>query len=322
MVEDAVGWWIQEFDPRQSLHASDFQDVLDEVSRKVLKAMDREERTELDDEDRNFISRRVRKMVRGFLDQYEAERTKPTRFKRGERIVCRLGGERPWASGSVAGINVDRPEDPSGPKLPYVVKIDPPQPRLISVPHDINDLCRAEVCFGQRAGALWFTLFCMPSKPCAAKRRFDLGEAVVVAVEDESSEYSVWAAGKIVEVDYRVTEDARALMPEADWAAWAADSSTPGLVPYKVKLDSSGGHVLVHRDEHWLVRDPALQRPGVRQSAATFKGTAATSLTRLERRHKGDYTWEAIDHMTRRVRPCEAPSDGEHSDGCDCDCCG
>ena len=36
--------------------------------------------------------------------------------------------------------------------LPYVVKIDPPNSRLVSVPMDDNKVVRAEVCFGQRAG--------------------------------------------------------------------------------------------------------------------------------------------------------------------------
>ena len=98
-------------------------------------------------------------------------------------------------------------------------------------------------------------------------------------------------------------------------------------MPYRVELDS-GGKVLVHRDEHWLVRDLALQPAGPRQlppdAAAEQqqkKGTvAAMSVVRIERRHKGDYTFEAVDHQTRRVRPCEPPSDDEHSDGCDCGC--
>ena len=86
-------------------------------------------------------------------------------------------------------------------------------------------------------------------------------------------------------------------------------------MPYKVALDS-GSRVLVHRDEHWLVRDLALQPPGSRQDAR-----GARALTRLETRHKGDYTFEAVDHLTRRVRPCPAPESDEEEHGDDCICC-
>ena len=161
LVVDEVGAHIQMNDQDQLLRSGDLQDVLDTVTTKVLKVMAEDERTTLDEEDRAFIARRVRKMVSACLDDYEAERTKPTRYYRGERVVCRLGGDRPWASGVVASVNEEDPADPTGQaKLPYVVKIDPPTSRLVSVPKDDYDLCRAECCFGQRAGALWFTLFC------------------------------------------------------------------------------------------------------------------------------------------------------------------
>lgn len=307
-----MGEQIQFSDPQQLLRAGDFQHVLDEVTDKVLGVMQDDKRDELDSEDRAFIGRRVHKMVMHYLQQYEAERSKPTRYKRAERVVCRLGGDRQWASGSIAAVNEDNPEDPMGPKLPYVVKLDPPS-RLISVPKDDYDLCRAEVCFGQRAGALYFTLFCLPpiKQPANAKRRFDVGERVACAVEDETDDYSIWAAGTVLEVNYSVEKDATALLPQRDWEGDAS------IIPYRVQLDT-GSRVLVHRDEHWLVRDLALQAVGPRQAQ---KGSRA--LTRLVKRHCGDYTFEAIDHMTRQVRPCAPPDSDdekeEHDD--DCLCC-
>ena len=148
-------------------------------------------------------------------------------------------------------------------------------------------------------------------------RRFASGERVACAIEDESNDYSVWAAGTVRDVDYSIQEDAAALDPERDF------TGARGVVPYRVELDT-GGMVLVHRDEHWLVRDLELQSPGPRQLPAgeSPRESFASSLTRLERRHKGgmDAKWEAIDHMTRQVRDCEPPSEDEHSDGCDCGC--
>ena len=34
-----------------------------------------------------------------------------------------------------------------------------------------------------------------------------------------------------------------------------------------------------------------------------------------------DYTFEAVDHLTRRVRPCPAPESDEEEHGDDCMCC-
>jgi hypothetical protein len=68
--------------------------------------------------------------------------------------------------------------------------------------------------------------------------------------------------------------------------------------------------VLVHRDEHWLIRDLALQPEGPRQAA---DGTRA--LKRLEKRPKAKSDdadeWEAIDHMTRQVRSIAIPDSDE-----------
>ena len=110
-------------------------------------------------------------------------------------------------------------------------------------------------------------------------------------------------------------------MQEPNGKKTPIESSPLVADPHAGALDS-GGEVLVHRDEHWLVRDLALQSRGPRQVPIGSGTKVANCLTRLERRHKGDYTWEAVDHMTRRVRPCEAPSDDEHGDDCDgCEKC-
>ena len=303
-------------DPRQKLRGGDFQDVLEECAEQVSKVMLQEQRTELAYDDREFIAQHVWKMVKSYLKQYGQERTRP-RFRRGERVVCKVGGERKWAGGIITTVDQADPEDVTGcSALPYIVKVDPPQVRLISVSKDDYDICRAEVCFGQRAGAMWFTLFCLPARSSVSKRRFASGERVACAVEDETNDYSVWAAGTVVDVNCSIAHEAKDL----GWGGSVA------IVPYRVLLDS-GCHVLVHRDEHWLVRDLALQAAGPRQVPKGAK-SAGCCLTRLERRHKGDYTFEAIDHSTRRVRPCpppEASSDeGEHDDDCLCgrpSCC-
>ena len=69
-MEDEVGAQLQVSDPNQELRAADFQDVLFTVSDKVVNVLSRESRSEMDEEDKAFIARRVRKMTREFFDQY------------------------------------------------------------------------------------------------------------------------------------------------------------------------------------------------------------------------------------------------------------
>ena len=95
--------------------------------------------------------------------------------------------------------------------------------RLISVPHDENSLCRAEVCFGQSgASALGFTLRAKPRiKEKLQKPRFGVGDRVACAVEDDSGDFTLWAAGKVTDVNYDVERDTMLLDRELglswDW---------------------------------------------------------------------------------------------------------
>ena len=181
--------------------------MLDHVTAKVLGVMNRDQRTELDSEDCDFIEKRVRKMVDECHAEYDSRRAAKAHFHKFDRVVCNVGRERQWAAGTIQSVNEDDPIDPRGPKLPYVVKIDPPDARLISVPRDEYEVCRAEVCFGQRAGALLFTLFCLPLRKDRRKLRFGVGERVVCAVEDESNDWTVWRTGTVLDVDFSI-EDA------------------------------------------------------------------------------------------------------------------
>ena len=172
---------------------------------------------------------------------------------------------------------------------------------MVSVPRDTNELVLAEVCFGQRQGARWFTRMCLPKAvrrgAQRSQRRFGLGERVACAVEDSSDEYTDWAAGEVVGLDHEVEEEdgvAGGIAPCAEIAPRSRrdlaptrratlgvrtlgvstrgrtagahflthfSPTDPPLPPpppssygrYEVRLDS-GPTVLVHADEHWLVR--------------------------------------------------------------------
>ena len=216
------------------------------------------------------------------------------RFDKTDRVLCAIG--EGWSPGSVQALDEEDPDDPSR-KFPYIVKLDAPIGKLIAVPEDDNNCCAPEVCFGQRGveDDLWWTLFCIPHYQ-PKTRRFAVGDRVACAVEDVTDDYSRWAPGTVIQVDVSLEEDAKRLLP--DHRKWDAASS---CVPYWVKLDN-GGLVFVHRDDHWLVRDLALQAEGPRQTAKGYR-----CLARMETRQRPDGTWEKVDHFTRQVRRISPP---------------
>jgi len=265
----------------------DYDSITETVAEEVMQRFAASSRRVLNAEDRELIRLRVRVLVDQCLGKYAAQAgPQKKRFEKFDRVVCRIGGEYNWVAGTIQSLDEEDPSDPTGQTvLPYVVKLDPPVGRLISVPMDDNNVCRAEVCFGH--GELWFTLRCnVPRR--AQPLRFGVGDRVACAVDDGSG--TAWAAGTVLDVEHNVEEAARAQSLTWDWSKGA------GIVPYRARLDS-GMEVCVHRDVHWLVRDLALQPAGARQSA---DGTR--ELKRLVKRRRGDSEWELIDHATRKVR--------------------
>ena len=298
-IEDAVGAGIVVCDPRQRLSPEDMDDMVDEVASLVYAVMEDAGRLELNAQDRGFIREQTRQLTRARLPRPPS---RARRFGRGDRVVCFVGGEPSWAAGSVQALDEDDPSDVTGQTtLPYLVKVDPPGARLVSVPKDIQDVVRAEVCFGARAGALHFTRMCLPShSKKRGARRFAVGERVACAVEDATSDFSDWAAGTVISVDHPIEP--------------LEEGGVGGTVPYQVQLDGGGGTVLAHRDEHWLVRELALQPAGPRVAADGVR-----ALTRFAKRPRADAGGlEMVDHATRRVRTLQPGEDDDDDDdeGC------
>ena len=85
----------------------------------------------------------------------------PRRFQRSDRVVCSLGGGFGWLPGAVQSVNEPNPQDPME-VFPYVVKLDPPLGKLISVPEDRKNFCRSEICFdGDVPGGAQFSIACL-----------------------------------------------------------------------------------------------------------------------------------------------------------------
>ena len=107
-----------------------------------------------------------------------------SRFEMFDRVVCRIGGERGWGAGTIQALDQDDPTDPTE-TLPYVVKLDAPISKLISVPYDAPSVCRAEVCFGD----ISFTLRCKPQR-IETSLRFEVGDRVAYAAADTGGDNS------------------------------------------------------------------------------------------------------------------------------------
>ena len=252
----------------------------------------------VNDEDRSFIHTQVNKLARASRQPQELS-SQRRRFDKLDRVVCSVNGDGcAWAAGAVQALDSTEPGISHVTiKFPYVVKLDEPNgsQRFVTVPEDSNDCVRPEVCFGQRADALTWTWTCMlkaERKSSLQNRRFGEGERVACAVEAGSDDnYTDWTAGTVSAVNHPVE------------GSGTMDGG--GTVPYRVVLDC-GAAVLVHRDEHWLIRDLELQPAGPRTAA---DGTRCVA--RMGKRRSDEDGWQAIDHVTRKVRPHVEESDSE-----------
>ena len=229
---------------------------------------------------------------------------KKQRFAKSERVVCNVGSE--WAAGAVQSLEEEDPQ--SGRVVPYKVKLDPPIGRMIAVPVDSNATVRPEICFGQVSDGLEFTIYCLPqikSKP----KRFQVNDRVVCIVEDSVLDYAdeafdstgiVWAPGTVTEVEVSMEDAAGILLLELiDRPRQKWPKGVPSA-PYRVQLDEGGASVLVHKDEHWLIRSEELSGGGTR-------------LQRMEVVQHED-GWRKVDHNTGRFRPCDPPESAIQAD--------
>lgn len=303
-MERCAMWWMQEYDPDQQITGRDVDDIVRELLRSVDDTLASGTGADVDE---NWIQREVRILVQRTIERKEKEAVRNLRFGKKAHVLCNLGDQ--WSSGTVQAVNVIDPQA-RWLKLPYVVHLDPPISALISAPSDSNDTIRPEVCFGQSSDSLRVTLMCLPQVHKSIPRRFQVGDRVACLIEDcpEDPTGTVWAAGTIEEVDVSMEAAAKEELPHAWTSQWPL--GVPAA-PYRARLDNECS-VLVHKDEHWLVRDLAHQPEGLCQGA---DGTRCV-VDRIEKRQY-DGAWVVVDHMTRKVRPCDPP-DAQDSDELRC----
>eukprot|EP00966_Prymnesium_polylepis_P153773 3550909-Prymnesium_polylepis.1 len=132
-VEEAVATEVHACDPQKLLRTNQFGDIVEWLADRVCARMVQVQHTALDGEDFAYIRRTATRMVK--------VRLRPTdrRFGEHDRVVCKLAGRRAWAAGIIVKLDFEDSDDPTGEtQLPYLVKIDPPNDRLVCAPAD-ND---------------------------------------------------------------------------------------------------------------------------------------------------------------------------------------
>ena len=212
-------------------------------------------------------------------------------------------------SGNVQALDEPAPDD-SGVTLPYVVMLDQPLKRLISVPSDHNNCVRADVCFGAWPHAhqdAWFEpFFKAAARKAPMKRpklRFAVGDCVACLTAGSDGAGldwpRRWSAGTVLELWHR-----QAGVPEGSAVPYAV-----ALTPQHMQQEQQQPQVvLVHQDDHQLVRLLEVQPPD--------ECPSGTALSRFTTRDQEPGWIEKIDQQTlrkRKVKQQVSSSDEEDS---------
>ena len=223
-IVDAAASWIQRLDIDQRLPAADIDisGILDSIAMSVSRVMEQKGLDQLDDDCHKFIQKCVQQKITPTLDRLSQQ----LRFEKRERVVCNIRSDllgelysspRTWCTGTIQQLN--KPDQKQKVIVPYVVKLDPPIDRTISVPFDSNAVVRVEACFRESADDRLDcgTLYCLPQIKSKAKR-FAVGDRVVCSVENSVEDSAVtgveWAAGTVTEVEISMEQAAEEQLPE------------------------------------------------------------------------------------------------------------
>ena len=142
-VWSSVSAEVWSHDPDDELCGSEFASIVKDVSGRVCSRMELGQRTALEEQDLEFIREKCAQLVQSHLHPCDDRR-----FRTKDRVVCRLAQPPSWVAGMIVGTEREGPDAPTVQRrIPYLVKVDPPNGRLICVPRDDSDVVRAEACF-------------------------------------------------------------------------------------------------------------------------------------------------------------------------------
>jgi len=217
------------------------------------------------------------------------------RFRQGDRVLCNLGIY--WGAGKVLDTDCVDPEDPGGPRIAYLIKLDANtgyrEPTSVLV--DDDSTIFREVCFDILT-ELQFTKVAAPlfdSSDMGKPLRFQLGMRVACRVRDRTDYTSTWELGSVKKLWPRLPPPHKLPYGRA----------TAKFVPYLVQLDEERS-IFVHWDDHTLIRLGSWMPQG---------GTWGIA-RRFEMRFDSEGVRIRVDHQTMKVQQAfESPSDGDES---------
>ena len=219
----------------------------------------------------------------------------PLRFVLKERVACKIS-QGQWLTGKVAMLH--EPDPHGGSVLPYVVSLDRSD-RMISAPSDNDDCVRIEACFTE---AEWHVSRSLSAGRSSLALRFKAGDVVacLAASLGHGRASADWRRARVRQVWPSLDlDEPRKHVP---YLLELLDEGVPGGEGGEGGEDGEdcvdgegGAGLLCHRDDHYLVRDLALQPPGPRTDRSRF----------ATRQCADGSSFEELDHQTRVVRSTE-----------------
>lgn len=203
------------------------------------------------------------------------------RFQKSDRVLCNIGLY--WAAGTVLEVNVMDVEDPQGPTIPYLVRLDAQAGfrEPIQVQFDDATTILREVCFDAQDELMLTKVAAPLLQGNPPSLRMGTGSHVCCRVQDQADLRACWETGLVEEI--WPTLPPPYVLPHG--------RRTAQSVSYLVRLDS-GRLVYAHRDDHTLVR-PSAYIPQQRERGIAY---------RFEVLKLSDGTCAKFDHQTLQHR--------------------
>ena len=106
-VWSSVSAEVWSHDPDHELCDSEFESIVKDVSGRVCSRLG--QRTALEEQDHEFIREKCAQMVQSHLHPCDDRR-----FRKNDRVVCRLAQPPSWVAGTIVGTEREGPDAPTG----------------------------------------------------------------------------------------------------------------------------------------------------------------------------------------------------------------